>query len=505
MDRREFLKLSSAGVATIVIGNKLSWLGVPNAFAADGTVIDVVISDAMKQMVTYNSINQGATSYFWVYKMSIPGTTVTDIPPDCPGPTICCINGETITFNVTNTLDEAHSFSIPDLDVTATTGPIAPGATAQLVVTVNKSGAFLYYDDLNAPVNRMMGLHGALVVRPAAAVPGHNFTPYDNPTPHVQALYDAFGTPVFPGLRWEDGDPPTGNNPTPPHRQYVWLTHQVSPRLFAEVGNFTPGEDYPAAEFLQKFLRSPFSATRNNYNPEYFTINGQSGFFAHFSPTITPTNRVGEPVVVHLINAGLWTHAMHLHANHFYVTSLNGEVSANPIWLDVFNLYSMNRVDYTIPFMRPPDVPNLLGIGMQSPSPPLVSPFTGSPVWPPIQEMDLHFPEGGTTATGEPLAQRLSPLCYPMHDHTEPSQTAQGGNYNMGLISGMYICGDRNTMRDFPMDEDFAMMFRNIRGIKVTELAEPAPGFEPNPPGPQPIPPARPNKTVPAWLNLLLD
>jgi hypothetical protein len=33
-----------------------------------------------------------------------------------------------------------------------------------------------------------------------------------------------------------------------------------------------------------------------------------------------------------------------------------------------------------------------------------------------------------------------------MHDHTEPSQTSQGGNYNMGMISGMNVTGDRNAL-----------------------------------------------------------
>ena len=32
-----------------------------------------------------------------------------------------------------------------------------------------------------------------------------------------------------------------------------------------------------------------------------------------------------------------------------------------------------------------------------------------------------------------------------MHDHTEPTQTSQGGNYNLGMIVGMNITGDRNT------------------------------------------------------------
>jgi len=50
------------------------------------------------------------------------------------------------------------------------------------------------------------------------------------------------------------------------------------------------------------------------------------------------------------------------------------------------------------------------------------------------------------------ISVQLSPLCYPMHDHSEPSQSSQGGNYNMGLISGMNVTGDRNTpgAMDFP-------------------------------------------------------
>lgn len=79
----------------------------------------------------------------------------------------------------------------------------------------------------------------------------------------------------------------------------------------------------------------------------------------------------------------------------------------------------------------------------------------------------MHFPPAGTMrqSFADPniqvdIGQALTPLCYPMHDHSEPTQTAQGGNYNCGLISGMYIVGDRNGMMDFPMDPDFEMMYR---------------------------------------------
>jgi FtsP/CotA-like multicopper oxidase with cupredoxin domain len=473
MNRRDFLKLSVAGVATVVVGSHIPGFLVKNAFAAD-QLLEVTITDAIKQMVTHNEINN-AECYFWVYKMRANGV---DVPVDCPGPTIYLTKGESITISITNSLEVPHSFFIPGI---FDSGPIAPGQTiGPITFQVNSSGAHLYYDNLNEPVNRVMGLHGALIVKPNAAVSGHNFTPYDNPTPHVQNLFDSFGTSTFPGLKWEEGDTNVNMKfPTPGFRHYVWLYHQPSPNLFTKVGNFTTTNrtNYPAAQFMREFTRSPFSPTRNNDKPQFFTINGQSGFFSHFSPAITPINRVGEPVVIHILNAGLQTVSHHMHCNHFYITSINGEVNPNPIWLDVYGIKPMDRIDYTFPFMRPPDLPNVRGIGR--PDQPLQT-TSGHPCWPPVEEMEIFIPPQGTTALAQdgitpiPMEQRLSPLCYPAHDHLEPSQTAQGGNYNMGLISGAYVIGDRNAQSqglgnhmDFPMDHDFELMFRNIRGTAV--------------------------------------
>lgn len=478
MKRREFLKLTAAGVATLFIG-KIPGLGVHNAWAADQS-LEVTITDALKDMVTHNAVNT-AQCYFWIYKMRANGV---DVPADCPGPTICMLNGESVNISITNTLDEPHSFFIPGMrpgdPPIYDSGSIDPGQTISGSFTVNHSGAVLYYDNLNEPVNRVMGLHGALVVRPVTKALGHKFTPYDTPSTHVQRLYDAFGDPAyFPGLAWEEGDATTN---VPPFRQYVWLTHQASPNLFAEVGSLPAGQIYDPQDFLDAFLRDPFSPTRNNRVPQYFTINGQSGGFGHFSPVVTPMGRVGEPVVVHMLNAGLWTHSMHLHANHFFVTRVDGVVSDNPVWVDVYQLLPMSRVDYTIPFMRPPDIPNQRGIGRPDTPPNGVT--SGLPVWPPSQELNLEFPAVGASLAFDQqgnvidLHQRMSPLCFPMHDHSEPSQTAQGGNYNCGLISGIYFTGDRNTAghMDFPIEHDFMMMFRNIRGIASTG---PAPGPPP--------------------------
>ncbi|MFA6291610.1 MAG: multicopper oxidase domain-containing protein, partial [Victivallales bacterium] len=433
MNRREFIKNSLGCMATVVVGSMVPGFRV-DASTSSVKTLTIHITDALKDMVTHNAINT-AQCHFWIYKVTADSI---DIPAECPGPTIVTTAGDLITLTIINDLDEHHSFFIPGM---FNSGSIAPGATITRSFTAKTCGAHLYYDNLNEPVNRVMGLHGALIVMPKVKPAGHRFTPYDKPQANVQKLFDDFGSSEhFPGLAWEEGDStPWSLNPAvvncPPFRQYVWLTHQASPNLFAEVANLPAGQIYGAQAFMDAFLRDPFSPTRANRIPQYFTINGQSGFFAHFNPTITPMGRVGEPVVVHILNAGLWTHSMHLHANHFYVTSVNGEVQEDPIWLDVFDVHPMDRVDYTIPFMRPPDLGTPRAIAL--PETPLTA-LSGAPVYPPIEEFNVFMPPLGTKAqdidgNDVELGQRMSPMCYPMHDHSEPSQTAQGGNYNMGL------------------------------------------------------------------------
>jgi hypothetical protein len=143
--------------------------------------------------------------------------------------------------------------------------------------------------------------------------------------------------------------------------------------------------------------------------------------------------------------------------------------------------------------MRPPDIGQQKGIGPYSPAETALQTANGHPVWPPTEEFEVYMPAKGTKAkrldgTECMLEQRMSPLCYPMHDHSEPSQTSQGGNYNTGLISGIYFTGDRRgvgakahddppsnpDIYEFPMDEDFYMGFQNMRGLHAgTERCAP--------------------------------
>ena len=432
MRRRDFIRYAGNGIAAIIVGSALpSWISNESFLAKSAKIVPSLhftITDAVKDMVTHNSINN-AQCYFWLYKEK-------NFPAEIPGPHIFTTEGSTVKVSITNALDEPHAFYIRGV---VNSGPIQPGATKSIEFVASRAGTYLYYDNLNQPVNRMMGLHGALIVMPKQARTGHRFTPYSAPTLAVQELFDDFGNSEhFPGLSWEEGDAATH---TPPFRQYVWILHEASSRLFEEVGKYPPGQNYPAGQFVKAFQNDRFRSDGLNRKPDFFTINGQSGFFAAHNPYITPHHRVGEPAIIRILNAGLSMHSLHIHANHVYVTGINGVVQENPIWIDTFTVNPLDIVEWAVPFTRPPDVPNVRGIGL--PDPPLQS--MGRSVWPPSEELDMHFPRIGTKAGNVDISVRLSPMCYPMHDHTEPSQSAQGGNYGQGMMSGIHFIGDRNT------------------------------------------------------------
>ena len=104
MKRRDFLKYSIRGVATVVVGSRIIWLKIPEALAAVQT-LNITITDAMKEMATHNAINT-ARCYFWIYKMKADDK---DIPAECPGPNIIIAKGDTVNITIKNDLDEPHA------------------------------------------------------------------------------------------------------------------------------------------------------------------------------------------------------------------------------------------------------------------------------------------------------------------------------------------------------------------------------------------------------------
>jgi FtsP/CotA-like multicopper oxidase with cupredoxin domain len=376
LGRRDFLKYSSCGLVAIAVGTlDLPFLFRSRAFAA-GQSIDLTMEGALVEMIDQTQV------FHWLFSSPATG-------PAFPGPVIFAVTGDEITINLTNGLGEPHAFQIVATDVQAE--PIPPGGKASISFTAPAAGTYLYQDPMNAPVNRVLGLHGLLVVLPRSGN-----TPYSTPTAPVQELFNDLGTiDFFPGEAWL------------PERSRIWLFGSIDPRFNEKAQR---GEAIDPKQFTATFL------------PRYFTINGKSGAFASHAEDVIPKGRIGQPHLIRMVNAGMAAHSPHLHANHFYVLSLNNMVGDNVISVDTFTVAPLDRVDVLIPFIRPPDIPGDERIPLRDLIP---------------NELALV------------LITPQSPLSWPMHCHMEMSQTAAGGNYPQGLVTHFEITGDVDGV-DFP-------------------------------------------------------
>jgi hypothetical protein len=467
--RREFIKFCAGGLTAVALGCGKGDGGVffgPNEPAPPG-VVNLSMEEALVEMVDTTPV------YFWLFK--VQGALV----PAIPGPVIFALTGDSVTINVTNHLDEIHEFRIiaggPGL-TDLNTGPIFPGQTASLNFIAPAGGTYMYLDPRNAPVNRVLGLHGAFIVLPAAAknavpAPGLVFpspapTPYTQPTAKVQQLFNDLSGPLFNvrtgerGQSWFPIRPADRPIPDPLRhaiedrmlpagelaalevlepflfRSRIWIFNSVDPlfnTLAQNGGNAEPGGGIDPAAFRANFLA------------RYFLTNGKGGAFSSHEATAPESvlaAYIGEPHVIRILNAAMNDFSPHLHANHFYVLAVNNVVmesvtqpdsmtsrmlerdlpmaqvltdpigAGNRLFLD-----GGSRVDWLVPCVRPPDIP-------------------GNPDTP----LQALIPEELNTVIDGRFPQ--SPLEYPMHSHTELDQTAAGGNYPQGLITHFAFLGE---------------------------------------------------------------
>lgn len=400
MKRREFIKYGACGLAAIAAGGlDLPALAPRQAHAAALTV-NLSLEAALVEMIDLTQV------FHWVFASPQTG-------PSFPGPVIFATQGDIITLSVTNNLPEVHAFQIVGARVLIPA--INPGQTITVRFVVPAAGTYLYIDPLNAPVNRILGLHGAFIVLPkyqaGTRAGGNNRTPYTFPTSNVTRLFNDLGhTPQFPGDPWIAVRP---NNVTPNpkmnpllerflFRSRIWLFTQVDPRFNARVQAGQAITPAFIADISQNFL------------PRYFFTSGKTGAFSSTNPDIAPEGNIGEPHLIRLLQAGIQTQSPHIHANHVYVTAKNRVVQKNVVHIDTFTMSPLDTVDWLLPFVRPPDIPG-----------------------PNIPLRDLIPQELATV-----LITPQSPLMWPMHGHTEIDQTAAGGNYPQGMITHFIITGD---------------------------------------------------------------
>lgn len=416
ISRRQFLGLGMCGLAGVAIGSlgDNSLLGASFAQGATATLsISLSFDEALVEMVDKEPV------YHWLFKL--PQLAL----PSFPGPVIFATEGEQIDITLLNNLDEDHAFEV--LRVAGSfSGPIAPGSSRTVSFVAPAPGTYLYLDPLNAPVNRVMGLHGAFIVLPRDVRENTVVnTPYSQPTANVQRLFNDLGNSAhFPGDPWIPIRP--GNAAADAHlpadierflfRTRIWLFTQVDPRLNELVRTLGAGAVFDAVQFQRDFL------------PRYFLINGRSGVFAAHDHASALEGFIGEPFLVRQLNAGLATPSNHLHSNHYYVLAINNVVQENVVQPDTMSLTPVqtqagdpfftggSTVDWLVPLIRPHDIP-------------------GNPATP-LREL---IPEELSLVIGN-VPQ--SPLRYPMHDHTEQSQTAAGGNYPQGDVTDILFLGD---------------------------------------------------------------
>ncbi|MFI5171842.1 MAG: multicopper oxidase domain-containing protein [Chitinophagales bacterium] len=79
-----------------------------------------------------------------------------------------CSTGDTIIFNVHNNDDVIHGFAIKGY--IGTPLAIAPGDSATFTFYSSEESIFIYYDQLNYPDNRYMGLGGMICVNNSASI-----------------------------------------------------------------------------------------------------------------------------------------------------------------------------------------------------------------------------------------------------------------------------------------------------------------------------------------------
>lgn len=411
MKRRAFLKFGSFGLVAYALGGfrGVSTLMRPGGALADSgdSFIDLTMQEVDVEMVDRTVV------YMWAF--TSPGSG-----PRIPGPVILAQEGQIIRLRIHNAIERGgeHGLAVPGV---FDSGPVAFGQSADVEFTAPATGVYFYLDPFNAPVNRVMGLHGVLIVMPSPV--GTN-TPYSSPTPNVQRIFNDLGSPGWsPGL----GSTHFPGHPWDSDRTWVWVFNSVDPDKNDAMNPDSPGSlsFMPAAQFEE------------NYLPRYFTLNGKSGFFAAgHSPAheehahqglaeidlqrdIAPIGNVGQPALIRALNAGMATHSLHPHGNHFYLLAENGIVRDNVWWLDTWSLPPLGRKDLLLPFMQPPEIPPA--------------------AWPPVDE--------------------LFPFQYTMHCHTEMSQTAAGGNYPQGNVT--------HWQMDGPIDPTDAVILMDRADIRM--------------------------------------
>ena len=276
VSRREFLVRGAAAVSLLSATGSLAWT---SRARAGNVVAQLYVTDGVRPL------QDGRQLYLRGF------STAAGVPP-APNPraVINAIAGDSVTVNVTNTLKSTHAFRI---DGVTDTGPIAPGLTKTVTFPAPAPGAYLYHDPGNAPLNRVLGLHGAMIVR--------------EPGP-VTAAAD-----------------------------YLWVFNAFDTRTAERV-------------------RTGTTVSFSSFVPDVFTINGRFGDFSCAARDTSPRHPIGTPVRIRMVNASTFAKSVHFHGEHPVVVRRTvAQQQTVGAAKDTFLVMPQEVVEVTMAFTAPSD------------------------------------------------------------------------------------------------------------------------------------------------------
>ncbi|HYI73069.1 MAG TPA: multicopper oxidase domain-containing protein [Skermanella sp.] len=256
MRRREFLRYGGAFAAFTAASTSLpSFLAAQTTDPGDAPTgeeadFDLEIVDVDVELIDGSVVPMYAFAH-------------TGKPPTIPGPILRVKQGDTVRIDIRNSSTRSHGFQIMGQDNASISG-LEPHEgdgedKARIEFVATKPGTYFYVDGDNMPVNRVLGLHGALIVEPKNGYADGSARQKPMPyapasSANIKALFGALGEGTiggkparFPGKAWQAG------------REYIWIFNQIDPALCRRIA---AGENLSASEFQEQF------------HPRYFTING---------------------------------------------------------------------------------------------------------------------------------------------------------------------------------------------------------------------------------------
>jgi plastocyanin len=249
--------------------------------------------------------------YIWGYSLqNEKGTAV------FPAPELVVNEGDQVEVTLTNIGPKkegikrlAHTIHFHGLDtdqandgVPHTSEDILVGDSFTYHFTASHAGTYFYHCHVDTVEHLQMGMHGAFIVK---AKDGMNAAWTGGPS------YD---------------------------KEYAFVLNEIDPVWHKAVEEGTPYD-------------------RTDFNPRYWTINGKAYPDTEAEPTTMIEGKVGDKILVRLINSGYQAHSMHLHGHHFKVIASDGRPLSTADEKDTINVAPGERYDILITFTQSGEFP----------------------------------------------------------------------------------------------------------------------------------------------------